>query len=111
MNTTTTARLEAATEWHNRTSKADLLAWATAQGLDIGQHHREQLYSDWNERLIAHAATMGFYAVTDSGGMRLGVYPAASASEACDQCARDAGYRDAEHAAAECNRHLRADPA
>ena len=48
----------AAEDWYNRTPKANLLAWATEHGLDIGQE-REQLDADWNERVMdAYARTL-----------------------------------------------------
>ena len=54
----TESQLEAACDWYNGQTKAALIQWATAAGLDIGQQ-RAQLDADWNERVIeAYAATL-----------------------------------------------------
>lgn len=44
-------KLEAAEDWYNSTPKAELIAWATAQGVDIGQDG-DELAPDWNEKII-----------------------------------------------------------
>lgn len=40
-----------AEDWYNATPKSDLIAWATSQGLDIGQA-AEQLTEDWAVTII-----------------------------------------------------------
>ena len=45
------ALLQAAEDWYNSTPKAELLAWATAHGVDIGQHG-DELDPEWNEKII-----------------------------------------------------------
>ena len=48
--------MQQAEDWYNATPKAQIIEWATAVGLDIGQA-RERLDEDWNERVIVERAS------------------------------------------------------
>lgn len=49
---------QVAEDWYNETPKAELIAWATANGIDIGQNE-SQLHEDWSSKIIeAKAATL-----------------------------------------------------
>lgn len=52
-----------AEDWYNATPKADLLTWATANGVDIGQQ-AEKLQDDWAEVIIKAKAESIRNAVT-----------------------------------------------
>ena len=50
--------VEAASDWYNTQSKAQIIRWATERGLDIGQHGGG-LYEDWHEIVIGEYAKGG----------------------------------------------------